>query len=207
MNKNVLIMGFLIMMVGGCAGTTAKNDKKEGDRAYYEGKYEEALSYYQKALTYDPKDTELRRIKATILSIQKKYPERTALFQELIQEDTNDIQSRLGLAYIYFLSNYTKAEKEYLEILKIDNENYAAREQLGWIYYYGKKYIKAKEYFSGLQNDYPRSVSPQLALGWIAMAELKWKEAYEQFTTLQENFPENIEAKKALEVIHKNYKP
>jgi len=103
-------------------------------------------------------------------------------YKKAISLKPNSIEARLG-----FIKPASTLEKwddvfgQYLEILKIDNQNTYANYWIGMIYYNHSNFTKALEHFKVVANLYPFDADANLMVGWSEFKLGKKDEAKKYF--------------------------
>jgi len=79
----------------------------------------------------------------------------------------NSVEPLIGLTYPHAaLKMWDKLSSDYLDILKIDSNNYTANLRYGQIILNKADYKDAKTYLEKAYNQYPGLYDPNLSLGW-----------------------------------------
>jgi tetratricopeptide (TPR) repeat protein len=106
------------------------------------------------------------------------FTESTAYYSKCIQLMPYSIEARLGYALpAYAMGNSEQVVTKYLEILKIDPNNYTTLYRLGTIYYGRKEYNAAYKQFEKLANMYPFDYDALHMFGWTNFRMGKLNEA------------------------------
>ncbi len=91
------------------------------DKALREGKIEESLREYQKALDYYSGNVKASFNSGLILLQQRKFKEAVVEFEKVIKISPENIRARLNLAALYAdMQNYSKAADQYEIIMQLD---------------------------------------------------------------------------------------
>jgi Flp pilus assembly protein TadD len=111
---------------------------------YGQGRYEEALAEFQKAVELDPKDAEARNGLGDIYHMQGRYEEAVAeLWRAIALEPENpDPHNSLGWVYAD-QSKFGMAIPEFRKAIRLDPEHANAHSGLAWTYYHQGEYEKA----------------------------------------------------------------
>ena len=169
-----------------------------GNIAYREGKYNEALRYYQNILNVERDDKlildETRYRIGYIYTLRKEYYRATDYFQAVLKGgDKGEAYYRsllsLGICYLNVKEN-DKAEERFLDVLKGDSVwSEDARFYLGKIqmdkghYEQAAKYYKAS--YEGAKNK-ERKIQSLYQLGWSYMRLASFEKAADAFDTVWE---------------------
>jgi tetratricopeptide (TPR) repeat protein len=139
--------GLACMMIAmsGCSQLEARDQLNKGVEAYKSAHYEEAIEHFQKATELDPKLPMAKTYLATALA-QNVVPGETtadnlktanraiAIFQEVLNDQPNDINSMKQIAGIYFsVKNLDQAEDWQKKVLAADPKDADAAYTVGVI--------------------------------------------------------------------------
>ncbi len=143
--KKILVLNILLLLVLFMAGLNSfaqeievsEEDIEKAMAAYKSGidltrskAYDNAISAFQKALSFNPNMTDALYNIAAIYISQKKYDEAYNTYVKIIALNPHDYDSILQAAKIsYNRKNYALAMK-YLKYIPYDYENYATVQQL-----------------------------------------------------------------------------
>ncbi|GAB1403459.1 hypothetical protein MASR1M74_06370 [Lentimicrobium sp.] len=113
------------------------------------------------------------------------------------------IEARLGFALpSSALGNWNQVVARYLEILKLDPNNYTVNYRLGTIYYGREDYAEAYKYLELIANLYPFDYDALIMFGWVNYRMGKSREARVLFQKCLLNRPGDASATEGLELIH-----
>lgn len=140
---------------------------------------------------------DVKMLKAELLVMEKKIDEAKVLVQEVVsEEDNNDVDNWLDIAYMYTDSDFHKeALPWYEKIFNSDPENYAYRFNLADCYAQCNQAEKGVALFNQLIDKDPYSV-----LGWFELGRFYYSideynkslEAYEFALTIDANHPGSV---------------
>jgi tetratricopeptide (TPR) repeat protein len=135
----------MVLAMSGCSQLEARDQLNKGVDAYKSAHYEEAIEHFQKATELDPKLPMAKTYLATALA-QNVVPGETtpdnlknanqaiAIFQEVLNEQPNDINSMKQIAGIYFsIKNLDQAEDWQKKVLAADPKDADAAYTIGVI--------------------------------------------------------------------------
>jgi tetratricopeptide (TPR) repeat protein len=135
----------MTIAMSGCSQLEARDQLNKGVEAYKSAHYEEAIEHFQKATELDPKLPMAKTYLATALA-QNVVPGETtadnlktanraiAIFQEVLNEQPNDINSMKQIAGIYFsVKNLDQAEDWQKKVLAADPKDADAAYTVGVI--------------------------------------------------------------------------
>lgn len=136
---------FMVLPVSGCNQLQARDQLNKGVEAYKSAHYEEAIEHFQKATELDPKLPMAKTYLATALA-QNVVPGETTsdnlktanqaiqIFQDVLNEQPNDINSMKQIAGIYFsVKNLDQAEDWQKKVLAADPKDAEAAYTIGVI--------------------------------------------------------------------------
>jgi len=130
------------------------------------------------------------------------FAESTTYYSKCIKLMPYSIEARLGYAFpAYAMGNLNQVETKYLEILKIDANNYKALYRLGSIYYGRKDYTQAYRNFEKLVNMYPFDYDALYMFAWTNYRTGKLREAKVLFNKALLNKPNDASALEGLNLI------
>ena len=169
-----------------------------GNIAYREGKYNEALRYYQNILNVETEDDlildETRYRIGYIYTLRKEYYRATDYFQAVLKgEDRGDAYYRsllsLGICYLNVKEN-DKAETRFIEVLDGDSAwSEDARFYLGKIQMDKGHYEQAAKYYMAAyesSENHERKIQSLYQLGWSYMRLAAFDKAAEAFDKVWE---------------------
>lgn len=174
-----------------------------GKSAELEGKYDEAIEAYQKALICDSKAYHIMRGLAVLYLRRGQNEQAAELIQKVIEADPTDLQARSLLANLYnAMGRKDEAANVYLEILHDNPDNLNVMLFLGSLYAGNRQFEKAQDVFEKIVEQEPESYAAHyylakiyselhlydksfaayekaLSLNWSAMLAFEVAEAYE----------------------------
>jgi tetratricopeptide (TPR) repeat protein len=167
---------------------------KQGNAFYFEKRYEEAISSYDKALEFNPNDSEVWSNRGVVLGELKRYEEAITSFSKAIEfEPNNSITwSNRGIALGY-LKRYEEAISSYDKALEFKPDDSEVWSNRGIVLFELKRYEDAI-----LSYDKALKFRPDYSLAWsnrgIALSYLKrYEEAlnsHDKAIELNPDFPE-----------------
>jgi tetratricopeptide (TPR) repeat protein len=135
----------MVLAMSGCNQLEARDQLNKGVEAYKSAHYEEAIEHFQKATELDPKLPMAKTYLATALA-QNVVPGETttenmktanqaiSIFQEVLNEQPNDINSMKQIAGIYFsVKKLDEAEDWQKKVLAADPKDADAAYTIGVI--------------------------------------------------------------------------
>jgi tetratricopeptide (TPR) repeat protein len=135
----------MVLSMSGCNQLEARDQLNKGVEAYKSAHYEEAIEHFQKATELDPKLPMAKTYLATALA-QNVVPGETTpdnlknanqaiqIFQDVLSEQPNDINSMKQIAGIYFsIKNLDQAEDWQKKVLAADPKDAEAAYTIGVI--------------------------------------------------------------------------
>jgi len=135
----------MALSMSGCSQLEARDQLNKGVEAYKSAHYEEAIEHFQKATELDPKLPMAKTYLATALA-QNVVPGETTpdnlktanqaiqIFQDVLAEQPNDVNSMKQIAGIYFsIKNLDQAEEWQKKVLAVDPKDPEAAYTVGVI--------------------------------------------------------------------------
>jgi tetratricopeptide (TPR) repeat protein len=209
----------MVLAMSGCSQLEARDQLNKGVDAYKSAHYEEAIEHFQKATELDPKLPMAKTYLATALA-QNVVPGETtpdnlknanqaiAIFQEVLNEQPNDINSMKQIAGIYFsIKNLDQAEDWQKKVLAADPKDADAAYTIGvidWTKAHENK-LKALQ-DAGLNDDgkgnvkAPKKVMDPLAKENAPLVD----EGLKYLTMAVDNRPNYDDAMQYLNLIYRN---
>jgi len=138
MMKKLLTIAFMALLALGsvsCAKLQARDNLIKGQQAFKNAKYEDAIRYFQEAMTLDPNLTMAELYLATAYSQQyipgaqsadnmKNAEMAIKTFESILARDPNNVNAVAGLAFIYQNTyRLDKAHEYYLRQSELDPNN------------------------------------------------------------------------------------
>jgi tetratricopeptide (TPR) repeat protein len=135
----------MVLAMSGCNQLEARDQLNKGVEAYKSAHYEEAIGHFQKATELDPKLPMAKTYLATALAQNvvpgvtspdnlKNANEAIGIFQDVLNEQPNDINSMKQIAGIYFsIKNLDQAEEWQKKVLAADPKDAEAAYTVGVI--------------------------------------------------------------------------
>ncbi len=112
------------------------------------------------------------------------------------------IEAKLGFVNpAAALGNWEQVKTQYIDILKIDENNYTANYRLGLILYGKQKYTEAFKYFEKIFNMYPFDYDAMLMYAWSNYRLQKPREAKVLFNKVLMNKPGDTSALEGLSLV------
>ena len=154
------------------ASSSFAQSQKELEKAFLESYTLETNGEYSKAVitltkVYNKDSYELNLRLAWLNYLSGQYTESMTYYRRSISLKPLSIEALLGLTYpASAMGNWEMVIKSYLQILKIDKNNYTANLKLAQIYLSREEYAKAEPYFTLLLNQYPFTYDVVLNTAW-----------------------------------------
>lgn len=147
-----------ILMTG--KGVMAQDFKKVQDAFTASYNYENSKNYsraiQELKQVYDAQSYEINIRLGWLYYYAGNYPESINYYTKSIQLKPYSVEARFGYALpASALGNWNQVLDKYVEILKIDPNNYTANYRMGLIYYNRKEYSTAFKHFEKLANMFP----------------------------------------------------
>jgi tetratricopeptide (TPR) repeat protein len=154
--KKILVFAFVALLALGsvsCAKLQARDNLIKGQNAFKNAKYEDAIRYFQEAMSLDPNLTMAELYLATAYS-QQFIPGATSqenqqmaqkaiqTFDNILTKEPNNAPAVAGLAFIYqSLGQFKKAHEYYVKQATLDPSNpvpFYAIASIDWTIVYNK---------------------------------------------------------------------
>ena len=147
-----------VLMTGKCV--IAQDFKKVQDAFSASYNYENSKNYtraiQELKQVYDSQSYEINIRLGWLYYYAGNYPESINYYSKCIQLKPYSVEARFGYALpASALGNWNQVLDKYVEILKIDPNNYTANYRMGLIYYNRKEYSTAFKHFEKLANMFP----------------------------------------------------
>ena len=178
------ILGFLLLGIFMIrAGSISAQDYKVLQEAFVASYAYENNSNFPKAIdalkkVYDTQSYEINVRLGWLCYNAGNHNESTMYYSRAIQLKPYSIESRFGYVLpASAMGNWNQVLKMYIEILKIDDNNYTANYRMGLIYYNRKDYAAAYKNFEKLANLYPFDYDATHMYAWTNYRLGKFREA------------------------------
>lgn len=169
------------------------------DKALAEGKVEESLREYQKALDFFSGNVKASFNRGLIFIKARKYKEARAEFEMVVQHDPQNARGRINLANIYEqLGDLTKAAEQYEIVMQLDkNSREGKLASAKWKItkarglWAEKKLTAAERVFEEIIEEQPNNAEALFYLGTIQSSKGKLEEAAGAFQRILDIRPGN----------------
>ena len=140
-----IALGGLVLSVSGCDKLAARDQLNKGVESYKAAKYEEAIGHFQKATELDPSLPMAKTYLATALAQNvvpgletpdnlKTADQAISIFQQVLAQDPNDVNSLKQVAGIYFsIKKFNEAKDWQKKVLAADPKDPEAAYTVGVI--------------------------------------------------------------------------
>ncbi len=140
-----VVLAGMVLSMSGCDRLAARDQLNKGVDAYKSGKYEEAIGHFQKATELDPSLPMAKSYLATALSQNivpgldtaenlKTAQQAISIFQEVLVNNPNDVNSLKQIAGIYFnIKKLDDAKTWQKKVLAVDPKDPEAAYTVGVI--------------------------------------------------------------------------
>lgn len=171
----------------------AKAYFNRGQALKKQGKYEEAIAHFQKAIKADPNYTPARNNLGSILQERGKLEEAITCYKNALKTHPNFYPSISNLASIYLMKGeLNKAEAGFNRALKIKPDYVHALYHLGLVYKQQTKLEDAIKLFQNAAKHHPNLADAYFQLGQIWELQSQFslaKIAYERIKKINPQFP------------------
>lgn len=128
--------------------------------SYLDGKYEEAIKHYRKAVSLRPDAVEPKLGLMLPLMASHRHKEAIAVAEEILAKDPlNYLASSRRAFSLYLTGKHSEAEKEYREILELYPSDVEMMSGLGWSLLKQGRFSEATRIFEELVRIAPRHVT------------------------------------------------
>jgi Tfp pilus assembly protein PilF len=147
-----LIVIFFLLVVNSASAQSIKDLFEQAAQAFYDGKYELAISDYEKIIELDPNFAPAYNALGLALKIQGAKAEEAAFyFKKAVEIDPKFVSAFDNLGKLYYSEgNMDEAESYFKKGLEIDPDNESMLLSMGWVNLLGRgapdqamKYFKA----------------------------------------------------------------
>jgi tetratricopeptide (TPR) repeat protein len=182
LKKSTRTMLLFLFMTLGVNQVYAQDFKKIQDAFISSYNYETGKNY-SKAIdalkrVYDGQSYEINVRLGWLYYYAGNYPESINFYTRAIQLKPYSVEARFGYALpASALGNWNDVLNKYIEILKIDPNNYTANYRMGLIYYNRKDYSTAFKHFEKLANLFPYDYDVTHMYAWTNYRLGKLREA------------------------------
>lgn len=122
----------------------------------HQGKYEQAIQEFKKALEIKPDNAEARYNMGLVYLDQKLYDLALDEFKMAVKINPNHSDARNNIGWLYFNNKeFSKAEREWKQALTINPYHTKVLNNLGVLYYVTKEYQKALHKFQSIASLQP----------------------------------------------------
>jgi tetratricopeptide (TPR) repeat protein len=169
------------------------------DKALAEGKVEESLREYEKALDYFSGNVKASFNRGLIFIKARKYEEARAEFEMVVQHDPQNTRGRINLANIYEqLGQMTKAAEQYEIVMQLDRNSKEGRvASAKWKItkarglWAERKLTASERIFEEIVEEQPSNVEALFYLGTIQSSKGKLEEAAGAYQRILDIRPNN----------------
>jgi tetratricopeptide (TPR) repeat protein len=180
----------LVVPASEAQGDQAEDHLERGLKLARAGEPQSAETELREALRLKPNDAEILSTLATVLAIEKKYQESTALFQRALKLSPGDMRSRRHLAAnLYQLRRYSEARQHLQLVLKADRTEPQARLLLGLISEKTGDYATAVNMLASFPTLLPEQPDAAVALATSYYRTGNRAKAVDCLTTLGKGLP------------------
>jgi superkiller protein 3 len=174
----------------------AKNGILNGAFLFDQGKYDEAIQAFNKALEIDPKNADAWTGKGQALIKQEKYNDAIQAFDRSLEIDPKNARTWIleGTAFLFYQGKYDKAVQAFDKALEIDPKNSIAWHFKGRTLFNQEKYSDAIQAFDKALETDPNNVTAWHFKGETLIHQEKYDEAVQAFNKALEIDPKNADA-------------
>ncbi len=133
------------------------------------------------------------------LATTGQYEAAATLYDQLLAEQSDDLQVQLGRAYNYsWNGRYAEARRAFSQILKQNPAEAEALTGLAYTLAWEGKYAESEALFLHLKSQQPNSEEANKGLAYLALWQKQPREAVRKFEALTALYPENEELRISL---------
>lgn len=180
------------------------------DKALQEGKVQESLNEYKKALDFYSGNVRASFNRGIIYIQQKQFQEAKVEFESVVRFDPNNLRARMNLAMIYEqLNQLTKAADQYEIVAQIDKNSDEGKIALAkwkitkarglWA---DRQLTAAENLFEDVVREEPNNFEAFAYLGIIQQSKGKWQEAAGSFQRVMDLRPGNARVRMMLAQVY-----
>lgn len=127
---------------------TDEEHQRLGDLFFDQGNLSKAFINYEKSLLLNPDNTQLRYKKGLLLVIGRLNEEAIKEFRTVLEKDSKDAPSYVGLGLAFFqMQKYEEAKRNFQKAIDLDPKLWKAHNMLGVIYDHKKDHKQAVRYY------------------------------------------------------------
>ena len=171
----------------------AKNGILNGAFLFDQGKYDEAIQAFNKALEIDPKNADAWTRKGQALIKQEKYDDAVQAFDRSLEIDSKNARTWIleGTALLFYQDKYDKAVQAFDKALEIDPKNSMVWHFKGRTFINQEKYDEAIQAFNKALEIDPKNADAWTRKGQALIKQGKQNEALSALKTAVEIDPQN----------------
>ena len=152
----------LVLMTSAQCQQSAKDWWFKGSDLFFQGKYDDALQAFDKAIEIDPQFEPAWLSRGGILDVQGKHDEAIQAYDKAIEINPQDVYAWMGKGYLLNEQRkYNDAIQAFDKAIEIDPKDDGSWEGKGLAYEAQGKYDEALQAFDKMIENYPQN-----ALGW-----------------------------------------
>ena len=210
MKKSIFFALLLSFMTAGTSFALDQNELSflygsylKGLTYFNNGKYEESLKEFGKALDINPASTHIRIKLAFVLTRLGKLDRAQKEFERVKSMGPDKLEASLGLIFIYsYLGKKDKLESEYGYFLQrahqLRPEDTRISEYLAQFYFYRKRLDDAIRIYKAIVKDHPDYIEAKYLLGYFYEEKGMRKEAIRIWKEVLDKNPSHVETLNAL---------
>ena len=191
--KNVSALGSLYSSVQDQRSQLAKYASSKAAGYLQDGRYDEAIKEFKKALAFDPQNTDIYTTVGKIYLSQNKTYDAIKTFKEVVRLQPNSSTAHVNLGNAYLSDKqYNASETEFKAAARLDPLDPLANYTLGHQYITTDRLKEAEAQFKKVAAIAPRDGNVYYSLGVVYNKQNKSEAAassLEQALRLKPNFP------------------
>ncbi|MEA1972211.1 MAG: tetratricopeptide repeat protein [Candidatus Cloacimonadota bacterium] len=153
-----------------------------------------AEDYYRGGLLIEPANKKLTEFLVKLLVYQERFQEAAEELEILAENDSENVELwfEIGETYKKGFDLDTEAMQAFEEVLNLDENNIAAKKEIGLIFYKDNSFEKAIEYLSEANKEWPddEDVAKKLSISYLKAGKLE--DAIEKYKELLKSNPDEI---------------
>jgi tetratricopeptide (TPR) repeat protein len=173
-----------------------------GTALYNQGKYKEAIPFFEKKIESDTSNANAYMNLALCYLQLKQFQESRQPLKKVVELDPNNLKPHDFLARVYYsLGQYQEAAQEYLEEIKLNPNNCELEENAGGCFLLAKLPAQAIPHYRKAVSCFPRKVSTLMGLAQALETNENTDEARQYYLKVLEIDPKNKEAQDRIDYI------
>ena len=151
---------------------------------FQQGRLDEAMGYFQKALELEPDDANAHFNLARVLLKKQRLDESVAHFQRVLEIEPNDAKAQSDLGSVFLQKGQAhEAIAHFRKALEIQPDFAEGHNNLGWVLLQIGRLDEAVGHFQKVVEIHPENAEAHNNLGWVLLQGGRVDEAIAHFQT------------------------